>query len=517
MHLILYVNDTRNTLYQVDRHSVQELGSYLTGQAGMHRLHDILVRQQQRPLSIMVDLIEEEFRHDTLPHTRGRDRVRMLERHGRKMFRGTPFRHSHVIGRNKDGRRDDRILFSALTNPDTLSPLLGLLEETGVPLAGIYSLPMISARLLKPLQAHGNNILLITEQPDGGLRETLLRNKQIQFSRLAPIQESSPEQYCDLLNVEVHKTQRYLNTLRLLAPGEPVDVYPIADAARCDAVIQRCAESEQLKFCPVDVNDLAAAAGLIDFPKTGYSDALFAFLLGNAQCRNHYAQPVHLKRMRGRQGALALRAASWLLVVAGLSWSGMNAIDGWMAARERGQLAVNSSFIAERYTKLTQALPVQPAQARAMREATQLADSLERHPLNTRELFTLLGAAFAHHTELEMRELRWFATDRRDARQPVSLASMAPSAGLALPRYTVSLVSGALRHFDGSYQHAQQQVDALVTWLQQQPGVIAVDIERAPLNTRPDTQIHGELDNQQQQNKASFDLRIVMELHDESV
>jgi len=517
MQLILYVNADRHTLYRVGRHSAHKLGSFLVGQAGMHRLHDILLQQQQQPVSILVDLIEEEFRHDTIPHAHGSDRTRMLERHAAKLYRGTPFRHSRIIGRSQEGRRDDKILFSALTNPDNLQPVLDLLEQTASPLAGIYSLPIISTRLIKPLQARNENVLLITEQPDGGLRETFLRKGQVQFSRLAPIQESSPDEYCRLLDTEVHKTQRYLNTLRLLAPGESIAVYPLADTPRCEAVTRTCLESEQLKFHPVDIGELAITSGCKDFPKTGGSDALFAFLLGNGQCKNHYAKPPHLKRLRGWQGALALRAASWLLAVIGLSWSGINAVDGWMANRERDQLAANRELVANRYTQLTRELPVQPREARAMREATALADSLERHPLQTGKLFKLMGTAFSRYPSLEMRKLSWFSSANADARKGDSLTALNTPAGLPLPRYNVMLVSGALRNFDGSYKHAQQQIDTLVNWLRQQPGIVSANTERAPLDTRSGSQIQGELDNPSAQNNAAFDLRVVMELQNDAV
>ncbi len=517
MRFILYVNADRYTLYRVDRHSAHRLGTFLVGQAGMHRLHDSLLQLQQQPVSILVDLIEEEFRHDTIPHTHGNDRARMLERHAAKLYRGTPFRLSQIIGRSREGRRDDKVLFSALTNPDNLQPLLDLLEQTATPLAGIYSLPIISARLIKSLQARNENVLLITEQPDGGLRETFLRKGQVQFSRLAPIQESSADEYCHLLDTEVHKTQRYLNTLRLLAPGESVDVYPLADGPRCEAVTRTCLESEQLKFHPVDIRELAIISGCKDFPKTGGSDTLFAFLLGNGPCKNHYAKPPHLKRLRGWQGALALRAASWLLAVICLSWSGINAVDGWMANRERDQLAANRELVSNRYTQLTQELPVQPDQARAMREATALADSLERHPLQTGKLFKLLGKAFSRYPSLEMHKLSWFSSDKADTSKGDSLTALNNASGLPLPHYNVMLVSGALRNFDGSYKNAQQQVDTLARWLRQQPGVVSADIERAPLDTRPGSQIQGELDSLSVQNSAAFDLRVVMELQNDAV
>ena len=512
MRLVLYVNADRYTLYRVDRHGAHRLGNFLVGQAGRHRLHDMLVQLQQQPVSILVDLIEEEFRHDTIPHVRGNDRTRMLERHAAKLYRGTPFRYSQIIGRLREGRCDDKVLFSALTNPDNLQPLLDLLEETATPLAGIFSLPIVSTRLLKPLQACSENVLLITEQPDGGLRETFLRGSKIQFSRLAPIQESSPDEYCSLLDAEVNKTQRYLNTLRLLAPGESVDVYPIADGQRCDAVKRTCPDTGQLNFHPTDIRDLAIATGFKSFPETGGCDALFAFLLGNTPSKNHYAQAPHLKRLRGWQGALMLKAASWLLAVIGLSWSGINTIDGWMAHREGDQVAASRSLIAGRYTQLTRELPVQPEQARAMREAAELADSLERHTLKTGAIFKLVGSAFSHHPTLELRQLSCFTSDKTSAHKAVTLASMDASASLPLPHYTVTLVSGRLRHFNGSYQHAQEQVDALADWLRQQPGVVSVNIDHAPLDTRPDSQIQGELDNKSSQEKATFELRIVMEM-----
>ena len=516
MKYVIYVNGERSTLYQVDRHSAHPLGNYLAGQAGVHRLRDALLKLQHQPVSILVDLIEEEFRHDSLPHAFGSDRTRMLERAAGKLFRGTPFRYSQVIGRDSEGRRDDRALFSALTNPDNLLPLISLLEETATPLEGIFSLPVISADILRPLHASGENILLITEQPDGGLRETFLRKGRVQFSRLAPIQESSPEEYCRLLDAEVHKTHRYLNTLRLISPGESINVYPVADLPRCEAVTQQCRESEQLAFYPVDIRQLALATGCKNFPDTGFSDALFAFLLGNSRHKNHYARSVHLRRMRGWQGAMAIRAASWVLAVIGLSWSGINVIDGWMASREQAQIASSRESISDRYTLLTQELPVRPAEARAMREATALADSLEKNPLQSGRIFELLGRAFTLNPELELRKLRWFTADKTDAREPVSLVSSDNAAGLPLPVCSVAIVSGSLRDFDGSYQHAQDQIEHMVAWLSDQPGVITVDIERAPIDTRPDTQIQGEIDNRLKNSRADFELRLVMELDNET-
>ncbi len=75
----------------------------------------------------------------------------LLDRKLNQMFRGTPFRHAVVLDRESAGRRDDRVLYTSITNPELLTPWLDLLDAARAPLVGIYSAPLLSARLLKPL------------------------------------------------------------------------------------------------------------------------------------------------------------------------------------------------------------------------------------------------------------------------------------------------------------------------------------------------------------------------------
>ena len=195
-----------------------------------------MANAEPRPLSILVDLIEEEFREETLPHALGRDRSRLHSRHAGKLFRSTAFRHCHCVGRQSGGRRDDHVLFSALTNRDNVEPLLTVLNQAEVPVKGIYSLPMISGRLLKTLAPRSGNTLIVTEQPDGGLRETFMRDGQVHFSRLAPVSDHSSRGLLPAFCGRGDKTRRYLHTLRLL-PQEQGWTF------------SRCATLPELRHC----------------------------------------------------------------------------------------------------------------------------------------------------------------------------------------------------------------------------------------------------------------------------
>ena len=69
------------------------------------------------PTYLLTDLIEEDFRHEIVPHLTGGSRTALLKRKFDQFYRGTPFHQATLLQRQKTGRRDVDMLFSALTNP----------------------------------------------------------------------------------------------------------------------------------------------------------------------------------------------------------------------------------------------------------------------------------------------------------------------------------------------------------------------------------------------------------------
>ncbi|MEQ1516774.1 MAG: hypothetical protein ABL931_09825, partial [Usitatibacteraceae bacterium] len=121
---------------------------------------------------VVTDLIEEDFRLDTVPHLRGNDQDTVIGRKLAQLYRASTYRHGIVQGREPEGRRDDKVLYHAVTNPELLKTLLQTLENAEVPLQGIYSSAVLSGRLLSALNAFFKHTLLVTIVPDFGLRQT---------------------------------------------------------------------------------------------------------------------------------------------------------------------------------------------------------------------------------------------------------------------------------------------------------------------------------------------------------
>jgi len=517
MAQILYLTGQSATLYRTHRKGAVALARFACTENGYGELIQWLKSHDPQPLAILADLIEEEFREEALPHTRGSDRTNLHLRQAGKLFRGTPFRYHRVVGRKRSGRRDDRVLFSALTNRDNIEPLLNALVDAGVAIKGVYSLPIITRRLLKSLGIEYLNVLIVTEQPDGGLRETFLHKGRVHFSRLAPVNDRSPADYCQLVKAEVIKTRRYLNSLRLLPPTESLEIYTICDSARIEALQAMLGSENDLRIHSINLSQAAGMLGFPDHPDMQFSDALFCFLLQTRITGNHYAAPSHLQHWQTFKAKLGLRAATWLLAVGASTLSGMNFVDGLLVGRETGQIRQVSAQVRQDYQQAAQSLPVKPDEAAAMREALRISDRLGAHKVHLKQLFSLLGGGFTRQPIFTMDQLDWFVATNPDAEEPGETQRLDGPLNVTDTPYLVTLVKAHVRRFNGSYRQAHDDVESLAEWLRRQPGVKSAEVVSQPLNTRTDADIQGGIATSAQKETAKFEIRIVTELKHEPV
>src|SRR5688572_22681473 len=146
--------------------------------AGAAEFERYLAALAHEPTRLFTDLTEEDFRLDTVPHVGARDRDAILERKLVQMFRNTPYRHAQLQGREAEGRRDDRVLYTAITNPEVLRPWLDAMERLHVPLEGIHSAAVFSAVMLEELDLVFPHTLLVTFTPGDAMRQSYFRDRE---------------------------------------------------------------------------------------------------------------------------------------------------------------------------------------------------------------------------------------------------------------------------------------------------------------------------------------------------
>jgi hypothetical protein len=207
-----------------------------------------------------------------------------------------------------DGRKDDKVLLTAITKVDVISVWVQLIQQHKVPLAGIFSLPILSQQLLKKIAAKGTNVLLISVQSASGLRQTFFRDRQIKISRLAQMPRIGSVPYASHLMGELEKLRRYLNSLALVSRDAPLEIYILSHGQWLNELEQHCRDTAEERYYLVDVADVGARLGFRQTLTTAYADTIFAQVLLDEVARNHYAsaeETHYFSLYRVRNGLIA--------------------------------------------------------------------------------------------------------------------------------------------------------------------------------------------------------------------
>ena len=127
---LLYLTNERlvSTIWRAGKVLATE--SFSVDESGQLAFAEYLKRWAKLRVYLLVDLIEQDFRLDTIPHVRGGDRRALLDRKLTQVYRATPYRYAVVQGRETTGRRDDRALFTSVTNSELLAPWLNAIARS---------------------------------------------------------------------------------------------------------------------------------------------------------------------------------------------------------------------------------------------------------------------------------------------------------------------------------------------------------------------------------------------------
>lgn len=512
---VLLLAAERAILYLFDGGEMSQAYIFAADESGRGLFHRCLSELPPAPLCVVVDVVEEEYRQDTMPHVRGADRRAVLERKYARLFRGTPYHHALLQGRDSGERRDDRILLTAITRPEVLTPWLDLLNEHEVPVVGIYSLPILSERLLKRIGAKGSNILLISLQKASGLRQTFFRDGMLKISRLAHMPRLGSVPFAAHLMGEVEKLRRYLNSLALISRDSPLSIYILSHGQLLGELEQHCRDSEQEKFYLLDIDDVGRRLGLKSAGDSHYADLLFAKLMASRPPPNHYAQPEETQFFALHRLRVGLAVASLILLLASAGWSGFNFIEGVILKEQALDAAQKAAFYEQRFEMARRKLPATPVEPREIKTAVDAVATLRSHQGKPEQLMQILGRALAADPGIRLDGFNWRTQGRTEAgtgRRSAALPATLEAADYLY--FQIADIDGHVAGFDGDYRRAIARIDELAAKLKQRPELAAVEVLQYPLDVRSDSSVSGSATNRTERVDASFRLRLVVGVAD---
>lgn len=524
--LLLYLTNDRLTAYTWERGALADGPVFDNDEAGREALSGHLAGAPEIPVYVLADLIEEDFQRENLPHVLGRTRRALVQRRLGQLYRDTPYRQATPQGREKEGRKDDRALFSALTNAELITPWVDAILKQQAALAGIYSPTLLSAALVKKLDLASDHLLLVSFQ-SGGLRQSYFQGPYLKFSRLTPLADHSPAAVAEIAAEEIAKTQQFLSSSRLLSYGKPLDVAILAPSEGLPQFQAVCRDTPALVHRFLALEDAAQRLGLKISPRHPSGDQLFLGLLGRGTPAGQYALPAQIRFFRLRQARIALYALSVAALAGGLVWSGSSVLSSLEFHQQSQQLAIETRTALTRQQAIMRSLPPTATSPANMKAAVDIDQMIARNAPEPAALLGIVSRALDTLPQIRINQLHWQASEDAAANDPANPqqptarpmpqpvpggAEPAPPAvliGIPQQPHQILLIEGEVVPFQNDFRAVLESVRQLADELRK-TRLLQVEITQSPLDIKPAAKLQGTAGAEDATALARFAMRLVL-------
>ena len=483
----VYLSADKLSVYHLNRGKLGSTYLFDVDDVGRANFGRYLQETPNTPTYLLLDIIEEEFRLDTIPHVFGSDRKALIERKQSRLFRDAVYFYTENQGREEEGRHDDKVLFMALTNYEIIKPWLDLLDNNKVPLTGIISLPQLIQSYIKTLPDISNHALIVTLQSISGLRQTFFQNKLLKISRLSKLPRYGTVPYAPKVNSEIEKIQRYLNSLRLIPNDAALDIYIIADKSVLDEMERQKASSSMIKKHYLDVNKLVQSAGLDSDLSTPFSDQLFIYHLLTIRPENCYASKKEMRYSSMRKMRIAMNSVSVLMLIISFIYSGLYFMDGITLKQQSEDSKNKADFYQARYNLAKERLPKTPVEPAQIKVAVDAVKTLNDYRSTPYEMMSFLGKTLEKFPSIKLEDMEWnFSVDpKTNSDKPVNAENK------SYKYFQIASIKARIVPFDGNYREAISTVNKFAETLRSSEVAYAVSILSFPLDISSTARLQG--------------------------
>jgi hypothetical protein len=458
------------------------------------------------PVYLMADTVDEDYRFETLPHTYGKDRRDMVERKLKQLYRSTPFYGAHLSDREAGKRRDDRYLFAALTNPAVFDPWLRIIVASGLPIAGIFPVPMVSMGLVKKFELKEPNLLLVSKH-EAGVRQTFVKNQSFRISRLTPLRASGASSSLESCAEEIRNTRMYLDALNVTHVDDILHVVIIdQDGSLTQMVLTGRRNMRSMRF---GQEQIIAKVGVDDIALRASPDALHLFLMGQQKSREFNLAPPTLtsgytRHVTSRSLYLASGAVGGLAA----AWCGLNLYQVVALKDDARQIALRTRQEQAHYQELTRRFPPSPAPSNQLQltvDVAQRIGSLARLPDT---MFRIVSGTLDKYPAMRLGSVQW----KHGHLVPEAAATPATAAAPATGLSQAAVLQLELTAQPGDFRAALTSINNFVRDLAKNESVAEAKVVKMPLNLASTGTLSGStaIQRREQAENAQFDIQVVL-------
>jgi hypothetical protein len=486
--LLLCVSNDRTTVAVWRRRHLLSCTRFENNEEGWVAFGKFLRGVHGLPIHIIVDTVEEDFRFETLPHIRGRDRTEMVGRKLKQLYRATPYYSYALQDRETGKRRDDRYLFAALTNSDLLIPWLRAIEVEKLPVSGIYPLALVSISLIERLKLRHPNLLIISKN-SAGLRQTFFKDLKFRISRLTPLRGATnvaDQYYAD----EISNTRMYLDALTVTHVDDTLELLILDQDGSLSGLPSAIMGGRPNVHCQyLDINDIHARFGIPVADLEASTDTLHLYLLGERAPMLNLA-PSYLTRTYQRFAVGRwVYAGSGATLAGAVIWSGLNVFQAMGIDQNALTTQRQIQEYQAKYQQVTAQFPDTPTSADNLRHTVEIAEQIRAGVRSPETMFSIISHALDVSPNIQLQRLEWRYGDSTKSDTGANPAA-APAAGSGSLLQT-GIVYGEVTRFAGDFRAAMNVINTFLQVIARDGAVAEVKVLKLPLDVRSSSALNG--------------------------
>ena len=407
-------------------------GEFSHEPVGLEALATYLQKHRSSLFYLLADIAEEGFQLEDLPYVQGGDRNALLQRRLSQYYYNTPLSTAISLGRATTGRRDEKLLFAALTRIDTFAPWLDTLREAEAILAGVYSMPLVLAGCGPQMVGEIGPVLFISVT-SGGVRQTFFDQGKLHFSRLSQLATRNLDEIGRTCANDSAKIFQYLVAQRQVPRGVALRTVVLASPAQTPVLQDFCRNSGELNFEFVDIAAVARQLGLKEVPVDSNADQLFMHCLATKTPVQQFAPAnerrfYNLWRIRS-----ALTSVGWIVLAGCLLFSGKTGLNIYELREQTAATQAIAATDVQRYNTILEGLPKIDLTPDKLRALIGRYEALQKRTPALEPLLTHLSLALNDSPRIELTRLTWRIVDQLDtggkpAAEPKPGGATAPAA-----------------------------------------------------------------------------------------
>jgi hypothetical protein len=517
MRRIFYFSGYRMKVFEWRQKKILGSHTFEPDEDGFQHFADYLAACVPMPGQLLIDVIEEDFRRESIPMVSGKDRKIVLQRLVDRHYRGAPYVNTQSLGRTElapgaqSKRREEQILISSIATTDLLESWLKRLDAAKVPLAGIWSVPLLTVAMLKILGISGDHKLVVSRQVRSAVRESYFKKGTLVFSRQAKLDaerrdDDSVETFLFNLHQVTEQTYRFLTNQRIMGFTDKMDIICITPDASLDEIQKQSKDTNVFKHRFLGLNALAQKMGF-DLGEETRADVIYAFLCSRAPLsQDHYGSPAQKRfyyHLLFDRGISFLNTIGVLLIVTGAALLGLHSIE----LRQQSQHFQKEQQLLElRFLKEFEENEYQLEDAPLVREAVFLAHDLALETNQTPEKFfsplanILSSSQFRAIHLLSIDWKKQYPSELAQERELIKTARAVPGVTnteeegmeeeLSVYPQAVLRIGGRVDADDIPYRQTVKMMEAFVQALSTMDGVEGLAAVKMPVDVRPNARFN---------------------------